>query len=142
LYNGEVDFVTAAYTPPIMPYEERLWVYGEDDPEVWREFGVPPTRSPIGYVIVWGEVEFGGYRLRDARASIFDTVPEVYNETQIIALSPQIPNDTVAFGADFPLGLAREVTAVFTEFAASEACVNSLCSTDFYGWAGLAEIND
>ncbi len=142
LYNGEVDFVTAAYTPPIMPYEERLWVYGEDDPEIWRRLGVPPSRSPIGYVIVWGEVEFGGYRLRDARASIFDTQPEIYNQTKIIALSPQIPNDTVTFGAEFPLGLAREVTAVLSQFAASEACVNSLCSTDFYGWAGLEAIGD
>ncbi len=142
LYNGEVDFVTAAYTPPIMPYEERLWVYGEDDPEIWRRLGVPPSRSPIGYVIVWGEVEFGGYRLRDARASIFDTQPEIYNQTKIIALSPQIPNDTVTFGAEFPLGLAREVTAVLSQFAASEACVNSLCSTDFYGWAGLEAIGE
>ena len=142
LYNREVDFVTAAYIPPILPYEERLWQYGEDAPEIWRRLGVPPSRSPIGYVIVWGEVEFGGYRLRDARASIFDTTPGIYNETQIVALSPQIPNETVVFGTDFPLGLARQVTAVLPPFAASEACVNALCSTDFYGWAGLEPVTD
>lgn len=142
LYNGEVDFVTAAYIPPILPYDERPWQYGEDAPEIWRRLGLSPTRSPIGYVIVFGEVEFGGYRLRDARASIFDTTPGVYDETQILALSPQIPNDTVVFGADFPLGLAREVTAVLPSFAASEACVNSVCSTDFYGWTGLEPVTD
>jgi ABC-type phosphate/phosphonate transport system substrate-binding protein len=142
LYNREVDFVTAAYIPPILPYDERPWQYGEDAPEIWRRTGLSPTRSPIGYVIVFGEVEFGGYRLRDARASIFDTTPGVYDETQILALSPQIPNGTVAFGADFPLGLAREVTAVLPQFAASEACVNSVCSTDFYGWAGLELTTD
>lgn len=142
LYNREVDFVTAAYIPPILPYDERPWQYGEDPPEIWRRLGLSPTRSPIGYVIVFGEVEFGGYRLRDARASIFDTTPGVYDETQILALSPQVPNGTVAFGADFPLGLAREVTAVLPQFAASEACVNSVCSTDFYGWAGLEPVTD
>ncbi|MCB9444716.1 MAG: PhnD/SsuA/transferrin family substrate-binding protein, partial [Ardenticatenaceae bacterium] len=142
LYNREVDFVTAAYIPPILPYDERPWQYGEDPPEIWRRLGLSPTRSPIGYVIVFGEVEFGGYRLRDDRASIFDTVPGIYDETQILALSPQIPNDTVVFGAAFPLGLAREVTAVLPQFAASEACVNSVCSTDFYGWAGLEPVTD
>lgn len=142
LYNREVDFVTAAYLPPILPYDERPWQFGEDPPEIWRRTGLSPTRSPIGYVIVFGEVEFGGYRLRDDRASIFDTTPGIYDETQILALSPQIPNDTVVFGADFPLGLARQVTAVLLQFAASEACVNSLCSTDFYGWAGLEPVAD
>jgi ABC-type phosphate/phosphonate transport system substrate-binding protein len=142
LYNREVDFVTAAYIPPILPYDERPWQYGEDDPEIWRGTGLSPTRSPIGYVIVFGEVEFGGYRLRDDRASIFDTTRGIYDETQIVALGPQIPNDTVVFGADFPLGLARQVTAVLPQFATSEACVNSLCSTDFYGWAGLEPVAD
>ena len=142
LYNREVDFVTAAYIPPILPYDERPWQYGEDDPEIWRQLGISPTRSPIGYVIVFGEVEFGGYRLRDARASIFDTTPGIYSETQIVALSPQIPNESVAFGAEFPLGLARQVTAVLPQFAASESCINSICSTDFYGWAGLEPVAD
>ena len=142
LYNREVDFVTAAYIPPILPYDERPWQYGEDDPEIWRRLSISPSRSPIGYVIVFGEVEFGGYRLRDDRASIFDTTPGIYDETQILALSPQIPNDTVVFGADFPLALARQVTAVLPQFAASDACVNSVCSTDFYGWAGLESVTD
>ncbi len=142
LYNGEVDYVTAAYIPPILPYDERPWQYGEDPPEIWRRLGLSPTRSPIGYVIVFGEVEFGGYRLRDDRASIFDIVPGIYDETQILALSPQIPNGTVVFGADFSLGLARQVTAVLPQFAASDACVNSICSTDFYGWAGLEPVTE
>jgi hypothetical protein len=48
----------------------------------------------------------------------------------------------VVLGADFPLGLARQVTAVLLQFAASEACINSVCSTDFYGWAGLEPVTD
>jgi len=137
LYNGEVDFVTAAYTPPILPYDERQWVYGQDEPELWRELGFSPSRSPIGYVIVWGEVVFGGYQLRDARARIFDIQPQIYDVTRILELSARIANETAVFGPDFPLALSKQVTAALIEFAASEACAESVCAADFYGWAGL-----
>lgn len=140
--NGEVDFATATYVPPIMPYEERLWEYGVDSPEVWRLLGVAPSRSRIGYVFVFGEPQYGGYRIRDARAGVFDIAPEIFNETRILALSQPIPNDTVAFGADFPLALARTVTALLPQFAASPACIESLCATDFYGWTGLQPVDD
>ncbi len=142
VYTEEADFATAAFVPPVMPYEERLWMYGEDDPEPGRYLGIPPTRSPIGYVLVNGEPEFGGYRLRDARSRIFDVEPGIYDRTQIVALSAQIPNDTVAFGHDFPLGLARKVTTKLTAFAASEACATSICASDFFGWTGLLPAND
>ncbi|MFQ5399331.1 MAG: phosphate/phosphite/phosphonate ABC transporter substrate-binding protein [Anaerolineae bacterium] len=142
LYNREVDFATAAFVPPIMPYEERLWQYGEDSPEVWRRLGIAPTRSPIGYVLVMAEPVYGGYRLRDARSRIFDTTPGIFNETRILTLSGQMPNETVALSADFPLGQARAIIPALASFAASGACTVSLCSTDFFGWAGLLPADD
>ncbi len=140
--NQEADFATASYIPPIMPFEERLWQYGEDNPEPTRHLGLPATRSPIGYVLVNGEPEFGGYRLRDARSRIFDVEPEIYDRTKIITLSAPIPNETVAFGADFPLGLARDVVVTLMDFAGSEACATSLCAADFYDWTGLQMADD
>jgi ABC-type phosphate/phosphonate transport system substrate-binding protein len=137
VYDEEADFATAEFVPPIMPYEESLWDYGEDTPEPGRYLGIPPTRSPIGYVLVNGEPEYGGYRLRDARSRIFDFVPQIYDRTQIVTLSAQIPNEMVAFGHDFPLGIARQVTMTLAELAASEDCKDSLCATDFYNWTGL-----
>lgn len=142
VYNGDADFATATYIPPILPFAEREWVYGEDAPELWRVLGVSPTRSPIGYVLVLGEPEYGGYRLRDARSGIFDAEPGIYDQTQVITLSAQIPNEVVALGADFPLGLARDVMTALTTFAASDACANSLCADDFYGWIGLQPADD
>ncbi len=141
LRNQEVDFTTAVFVPPIMPLD-RPWVYGETEPEEWRVLGIAPTRSPIGYVIVAGEPEFGGYRLRDARARLFDTTPDIFDVTRILALSEPIPNETVVFGADFPLSLARQTLATMAEFAASEACQTSLCSADLYGWTGLEPAED
>lgn len=137
VFEGQADFASAEYIPPVMPFEERLWEYGEDDPEPDRYLGIPPRRSPIGYVVVNGEPEFGGYRLRDARARVFDVAPEIYDETQIVTLSAQIPNDTVAFGRDFPLGLARQMIVTLRAFAESDVCDESLCATDFYNLTGL-----
>lgn len=142
LYNREVDFATGTYIPPILPYEEREWVYGQDSPEIWRAIGIPPTRSPIGYVLVLAEPEFGGYRLRDARSGIFDIQPDIYTTTRIISLSAQIPNEAVVLGAQFPLALARQITAFLGEFGDTEACAASLCAADFYAWAGVAPTDD
>ena len=141
LRDGAADFTTAGFVPPIMPVG-RVWTYGETAPEVWRSLGVPPTRSPIGYVIVAWEPELGGYRLRDARARLFDTTPDIFDVTRILALSEPIPNETVVLGADLPLDLAEQTLAAMTEFAASGACRESLCSADFFGWTGLEPAND
>jgi phosphonate transport system substrate-binding protein len=142
VYNGEVDFAIASYMPPILPYNERTWVYGQDSPELWRQLGIAPERHPVGYIVVIADPEDGGYRVRDARSGLFDTVPGIFNETRIIAISAPVPNDTIAFGADFPLALARRLTPIFNAFAASDQCVQSLCSTDFYGWSGLVAVTD
>jgi phosphonate transport system substrate-binding protein len=141
LHGGEADFTTAAFVPPIMP-GEAAWTYGETAPEVWRALGIAPTRSPIGYVIVAGEPELGGYRLRDARARLFDTTPDIFDVTRILALSEPIPNETVVLGADFPTDLAEQALATMAEFAASGNCQESLCSADFFGWTGLEPAND
>jgi phosphonate transport system substrate-binding protein len=139
--NGDADFATAAYVPPILPFGEE-WTYGEDMAEAWRITGISPQRSPIGYVLVNGEPEQGGYRLRDARARLFDTTPTIFDETSILALSQPVPNQTVVFGGDIPQALVREIRAFLIRFGASEACATSLCAGDLYGWAGLQAAED
>jgi ABC-type phosphate/phosphonate transport system substrate-binding protein len=142
VFNGEADFATASYLPPILPFSEREWVYGEDDPELWRRLGIPPTRSGQGFVIVNGSPEFGGYRVRDARAGIFDTTPEIFTATEIMTLTAPLPLDTFVVGAQFPLGLARQVEAALITFGGSEACADSLCAADFLNWAGIIPAAD
>ncbi len=141
LAGDEADFTTAQYIPPLMP-QGRAWVYGETEAEEWRLLGVSPSRSPIGYVIVAAEPELGGYRLRDARARLFDTTPDIFDVTRILALSEPIPNETVVLGAEFPPELARQTLDALAAFAASGNCGASLCSADFLGWAGLEPADD
>jgi phosphonate transport system substrate-binding protein len=135
--NGEVDFATGTYWPPILPFENREWVFGEDDPELWREMGVSPSRSGIGFVVVLARPENGGYRVRDARSGVFDTARTIFDETRILALSAPIPADSVAVGGEFPFGPAQQLGPLLMEFAAAELCGDSLCAADFYGWLGL-----
>jgi phosphonate transport system substrate-binding protein len=142
VFNGEVDFATATFLPPILPYDERDWQPGEDDPELWRSLGFAPRRSPLGYIFVNGDPDFGGYRIRDARSRVFDIAPEIFAETQILTVTAAIPNQTVAFGADFPLGTARQVLTTLLDFAQSETCTISICASDFYNWTGLEVAED
>ncbi|MCB9431880.1 MAG: PhnD/SsuA/transferrin family substrate-binding protein [Ardenticatenaceae bacterium] len=142
VYDNTADMATATFTPPILPFAEQPWRYGEDTPELWRRLGLPPTRSGLGYILVNGAPEAGGYRIRDARAGVFDSREDIFDVTRIMTITAPIPNETIAFGADFPLGLSRTVTQTLLDFAAADVCATSLCSPDFYGWAGLAVATD
>lgn len=139
---GDVDFAVATFLPPLLPFAERDWAYDVDDPEVWRQAEVAPRRSPLGYVLVNGEPQAGGYRIRDARARVFDIAPMIFAETRILTVTAPIANDTIAFGPDFPLGTARQVQTAVLNFVNSEACASSLCSSDFYNWTGLVTVED
>lgn len=140
LLAGEVEAATAVYNPPILPFNERIWDYETDDPELWRATGRTPFRNPIGYVDVLTAPERGGYRLRDARAAIFDTHPDVFAQTRIIALSPPVPNEAIVFGRDFSLSAAAQITQELSTFTNSEACATSLCASDFYQWTGTQPV--
>jgi ABC-type phosphate/phosphonate transport system substrate-binding protein len=136
--DDEVEFVTADFKPPLLPNAESVWQYGVDDPEIWRRTGLLPYRSGIGFVVVRDYVERGGYQVRDARSAVLDAEPFVFADTRILLLSEPIPNDAVAFGADFPLALSRSMSDALLTFIDSAECVQSLCSTDFFSWEGLA----
>ena len=149
VYNGDVDFATAFFSPPLLPNYNRAWTYGVDDPEIWRENGAPAVRTEAGRVFVAGGPDEGGYRVLDARAGASETAPAIFDETRILALTDQIPNDTVSFGAEFPLGQAQEIIAALDAYASSDDCQDpavegtiTLCSDDFYGWTGAAPVSD
>ena len=140
VYNGECDFGTAFFSPPLLP--EGAWTYGVHSPEVWRDAGVAPEVGEEGRVFVGGTPDEGGYRILDARASVVETAPDIFEQTRILALTDQIPNDSVSFGPNFPLSTASDIVAALVEFTASEACLESICSQDFYSWTGLEPVGD
>lgn len=131
VYNGEVDFATSFFSPPLLP--DGTWVYGSD-PEPFDPAEAVRNEE--------GRVYAGDVRILDARASVMETAPDVIEKVRILALGDQIPNDTVSFGPEFPEGLKARILNALVIFAASDACQESICSEQFYSWTGVEPVGD
>jgi phosphonate transport system substrate-binding protein len=142
--NGDVDFATGFFSPPLLPFYERQWQYGVDDPEIWREAGVSPVRNEEGRTFVNGDPADGGYRVLDARQTVGDTAPEIFDNTRILILTDPIPNDSLSFGPDFPLNTANQIISALDEWIDEDnpECMESICSDEFYNWTGIDPASD
>lgn len=146
--NGDVDFGTTFFSPPLLPAElGRDWNPGTDDPEIWRDAEVAPELVD-GRVFVAGGPSEGGYRILDARAAAMESYPAIFEETRIVAISDPIPNDTLSFGPLFPLNLAEEISQAVIAYTSSDACNEppegtvTLCQDATYNWTGAARVLD
>lgn len=144
VYNDEVDFATAFFSPPLLPFYERQWTYGADDAEIWRDCDESPVRNEEGRTFACGDPADGGYRVLDARASVADTAPDIFDRTRILLLTDQIPNDTLSFGPEFPLNTANQIVSALDEWVSEDNpdCMASICSEEFYNWTGIDEATD
>ena len=146
--QGDVDFATGFFSPPLLPNYARNWNPATDDPEIWREAGVSPELTDAGRVFVGGDPADGGYRILDARAAAMETYPTIFDETRILKISDEIPNDTLSYGADFPLAQAQAISTAMKAYAESDACQEpaegtiTLCSDAFYNWTGAEQVLD
>lgn len=136
VYNGEVDFGTAFYTPPLKPEGEAAWKEG-DAPDVPDELIKDCKVTEDGKAIMCGE-----WKVLDARPNIRTEAPDVMQKVRILAISPAIPNDTLSFGPEFPVELKDKIGKALEEFSKTEEWKASLGSTDFYGWSGIATATD
>lgn len=132
VYSGEADFGTTFFSPAVVP--GAPWAIG-DNPEPY-DLTVDESRVTADGLFV------GDIRVLDARANIRETAPDVVEQVRILRLSAPIPNDTLSFGADFPAELRASILDALYAFAETEAWSQSIGSEDFYGWSGLAPIDD
>lgn len=130
VYNGEVDFGTSFFSPPLT---DPAWIFGQD-PEPYDYMSVVRNEQ--------GRAFAGDVRVLDARINVLETAPDVFEKVRILSLGEQIPNDTVSFGPEFPEGLRARIMNALVVFAGSEACGESICSSDFYGWTGVEPVAD
>jgi phosphonate transport system substrate-binding protein len=135
VYTGEADFATAFYSPWAAPEGGDAWERG-DDPEV----PVDPSTCALNEDA--SQLLCEGYRVLDARANIREEFPDVVEQVRVLALSPDIPNDTMSFSPDFPADLRTQIEEALLEFAETEAWAESIGSEDFYGWSGLEPATD
>jgi phosphonate transport system substrate-binding protein len=135
VYTGEADFATAFYSPYAAPEGATPWDRGSD-PEV------PVDVNTCALSEDGEQLLCDGYRILDARANIREEFPDVVQNVRILSLSPDIPNDTMSFGPDFPADLRSQIETALVAFAETEAWGTSIGSEDFYGWSGLEPATD
>lgn len=135
VYRGDADFATTFFSPPLM---DPSWQPG-DAPDV------PDDLVDTCEVNDDGQLWCGGdaFRVLDARSSTTEEAPDVIQKLRILAISPEIPNDTMSFGPDFPADLRQQITDAIFAFAAEcdtdENCAwnDSIGAEDFYSWTTI-----
>ena len=133
VYNGEADFGTTFFSPPLLP--DGDWQYG-DAPDI------PDDLVPECAVNDEDRLFCGDIRVLDARAGLREEAPDVVQQVKIIDISVPIPNDTLSFGPDFPADIREQIEAALVAFAETDAWADSIGNPDFYDWSGLAPTDD
>ncbi len=136
VYNGEVDFGTTFYSPPLI--DGGQWEIG-DPPEIPDE--LVDSCAPTGE----GEDQelwCGNYRVLDARSSAIADAPDIVQKVKILAITDEIPNDTLSFGPDFPADLRAQIEEALLAFSQTDAWNESIGHQDFYAWSGIEPATD
>lgn len=133
VYNGEVDFGTTYFTPPILP--GAAWQDG-DLPE---PFDLSIDESYIGED---GELYVGDVNIRDARRAVRETAPDVVDKVRILAISEPIPNDTLSFGPEFPEDVRTKIMDALFALAEDQDVWNTTALFTAYSWNGIAAMDD
>ncbi len=135
VYNGEVDFGTSYFSPPLLA---GGGVWDESMPfDVTDEAAGECAVTEDGSNIVCGE-----WTILDARRNIRAEAPDVMEKVRVLAISPRIPNDTLSFGPDFPAELRAQIEEALAAFSQTEAWATSIGNRDFYGWSGMEPATD
>lgn len=138
VYNGEVDFGTTFFSPPLTP--NAAWNYG-DLPEPFdltvEESYTTVTDTGSTRLFV------GDTRILDARSAVAEQAPDVVDVVRILRISEAIPNDTMSFGAEFPANLRAQIFDALVAYSGTEGWATSaLGSSEGYSWTTLAAMED
>jgi phosphonate transport system substrate-binding protein len=136
IYNGEADVGTSYFSAPLLPEGMGTWDPETMSPDIPDEF--VPECAPNEE----GALYCGEYRVLDARAAIAEEAPDVVQKVRILALSPEIPNDTMSYSPNFPAELKLTIDEAIIAYVGSEACDATLCNEKFYDWTGAAPVYD
>ncbi|MBA3530905.1 MAG: phosphate/phosphite/phosphonate ABC transporter substrate-binding protein [Ardenticatenales bacterium] len=76
----------------------------------------------------------------DARTAIAEEFPDVNDKVKVVAVSPEIPNDSVSFAPDLPAEAREQIVAALLEIAQEEEGMAALAAV--YEVDGFQEIDD
>jgi len=135
VYNGEVDFGTVYFSPPLMPEGHAPWSY-KDLPEPYD------LTVDESYVNEQGHLYVGDVRVMDARQTAAQTAPDIIEKVRILALTTPIPNDTLSFGPQFPPELREQIVQALQELSQDTERWNASALGEAYNWTGIEPIDD
>jgi phosphonate transport system substrate-binding protein len=138
VYNGEADFGTTFFSPPLTP--GGPWNFGDlPEPFDLTIDEAYTTTTETGSVRLW----VGDTRILDARSSIAAEAPDVVDQVRILRISSPIPNDTMSFGPGFPAELRQQIFDAIVAYAETEEWATSaLGNSEGYSWTTIAPIED
>lgn len=145
VYNGEVDFGTVFYSVPLTPEGAPVFTWADyQEGKVTEDmYEIPADAIPNCAPDAEGKkLLCDGWRVLDARANIRTEAPDVMQKVRILAVSAAIPNDTLAFGPEFPEDVRAQIEEALVAFSQTEAWGESIGSGDFYGWTGIEPATD
>ena len=133
VYRGEADFATTFFSPPLTP--DFDWAIG-DAPDIPDDIVDTCAPNEEGSRLFCG-TDDAQWRVLDARASARADAPDVIQKLKILEISPEIPNDTLSFGPEFPADVRAEIEEALLAFSVTDAWAESIGDQDFYGWTGI-----
>ncbi len=146
VYNGEVDFGTVFYSVPLNPDGKSAFTWADYQAGTITsldQYEIPAESIPNCAPDAEGKkLLCDGWRVLDARANIRTEAPDVMQKVRILAISQAVPNDTLAFGPEFPADVRAQIADALVAFAQTEAWGQSIGSADFYGWTAIEPATD
>jgi phosphate/phosphite/phosphonate ABC transporter binding protein len=135
VYNGEVDFATAFYSPPRVDGTAIEWLPG-DEPDIPEELVDTCALTEDG-----GTILCENWEPRDARRNLRSESPDVIQKLRILDTTSQIANDTVSFGPEFAPQLRELIMNALFTFAESDP-EGFAEAMDAYSWTGVNPATD
>lgn len=135
VYNGEADFGTSFYSPYTDLEGNSAW-----DGDV-NNADIPEDLVDTCALNADGEIQCGDFIVQDARRNLREELPDVVQQTRILAVSDPIPNDGVVFGPDFPDDLQSQIVDAMVAFATDDP-EGFATAFDAYSWDNLATSSD
>ena len=141
VYRGDADFATTFFSPPCsqkVPGHLATIL-------VFRTSSSNPVPATMRAGCSVDQMMRTGF---STHGRVLRRRTDIIQKVRILAISSEIPNDTLSFGPDFPAELRTTIENALVAFAAecddNEDCLwnQSIGNQDFYGWTGLAPLVD
>jgi len=135
LLQGQGDFCTSYGSPPLAPQclkdQGIRWEWG-DDPElmVWDHFNNALVREGLRWAC------------EDLRFAVVKDYPDVFTTVGVVDVVGPIPNDCLAFVADFPADLQEQIVATLVKHISTPEGLAIWNDRKFYQWSGMAPVLD